>query len=223
MQSGVKALQAYLQATSPTAKYIALDGVLGEKTVAAYTAAVNSGDVLVSHVASKLGVVMPKKVPWTKLKPLIESVSARYNIPQEYFDKVLRIENRSVDELTLLVEYEGTHRGIGQFDKQTWSGAFRSAGKDVPDYETGVIDDATSMEAIALLYLDNKRAYDALARAISTSTPFTLNVAYLYHNQGAPRSKAILTAGRSIIGNQSGVARTVVDRAIDEVQGGISA
>lgn len=223
MSKAVEAFQAYLQATSPTAAYIKVDGLLGPKTVSAYEQAVRSGDELVTHVAKKLGVVMPKRVLWSKLNPLIASASAQYAVPEEYFVKTILLENRSIDASTIEVEYEGSHRGLGQFDRPTWQGAFASAGLSAPPYEVGTVDDVISLQAIALLYLDNKRQYLALAKTLSSKTPFTLNIAYFYHNQGGPRAAKIIQGTAGLRGQQSDKAVPVAMRAVQEVISGVDA
>lgn len=219
MSKSVEALQAYLQATSSTRAYIKLDGVLGPKTVAAYEQAVSKGDELVTHVAKKLGVVMPKRLSWAYLKPLIASASAVHGVPEEYFVKTIIIENKVIDNTMIEVEYEGTHRGLGQFDKPTWEG--------LPElgvsYEVGTADDVVSLRAIALLYLNNKQQYEKLAKTLSSSAPFSMNVAYFYHNQGGPRASAIIRGRAGLRGNQSKDAVPVADRAVKEVLSGIRA
>ncbi|WP_202630570.1 hypothetical protein, partial [Deinococcus alpinitundrae] len=75
----------------------------------------------------------------------------------------------------------GSFRGLGQFNRQTWDG-LRRLGRNLPAFEEGSAQLNASLYAIGFLYLENKRAYEASFKG----RVLTHEIAYLYHNQGAP-------------------------------------
>jgi hypothetical protein len=92
----------------------------------------------------------------------------------------------------VLIDSIGKHRGLGQFDQPTWKSTMRV------DWSK-VVDPALGVEGIAKLYLKNEKSHSIHFPSI----PYTLETAYLYHNQGASSAKRFLQSGDLVYPKQS--------------------
>lgn len=212
----VRALQAYLAASSQTAATLELDGVLGQQTKKAITRAVQKGDPIVEPLAQSLGIPLnfPKDliVLRTELAPVIKEFSATYKVPESYLWFCFDTETRH-DESAYYPVFDQTYKGLGQFGADTWAGLNRVYKEFKTPYATGVRDTRATVEATCLLYLDSKYAYRKLAKRKGYSSEFTNAIAYLYHNQGSGQSAEILGDNSGIVGSQSRVAVGIVAQA----------
>jgi hypothetical protein len=92
----------------------------------------------------------------------------------------------------ILIDSIGRHRGLGQFDSATWKSVTKLPWSKVTDPTAGVT-------AIAQLYKANAKSF---ASQFSEGV-YTVETAYLYHNQGASSAAKFLTSGRFVYPKQS--------------------
>lgn len=137
----------------------------------------------------------------------VARISSEIGVPASYYKFLMPIENFVVAggiETTV----SGSFRGLGQFNRQTWDG-LRRLGRNLPQYEEGTSQLNASLYAIGFLYLENKKAYESTFKG----RVFTNEIAYLYHNQGAPAAGQYLTSGKLVYPKQSNSAVAVVAAA----------
>lgn len=193
---GPQAVQTAIRAlgTQP----IAIDGIIGNQTIAAYSKLSGDAKGIVDNLARSLDVDINRKiVSKADLSRIAENVSARYNVPLSYLMNTVDIENIPVAD-GYLIETAGKYRGLGQFDRVTWN-----AVTSEPFNRAG--DVASDLRAIAQLYLANKQTF----RNEFGPREFTDRIAYLYHNQGAGAAAQYLRTGKLRFSKQSDVALAV--------------
>lgn len=142
-----------------------------------------------------------------EINSAVARISSEIGAPASYYQFLIPIENFVVAggfETTV----SGSFRGLGQFNRQTWDG-LRRLGRNLPAFEEGSSQLNASLYAIGFLYLENKKAYEGSFKG----RVFTNEIAYLYHNQGAPAAEQYLTSGRLVYPKQSANAVAVVAAA----------
>jgi hypothetical protein len=203
----MSALQALINKLSTTTK-IADDGVYGEATHRAFLSLSPQDQSKVRTFANvSLGYTIPKNLSWGQVQFLVDKASKATGVPVSYLMKLVKLENTTTPT-GIQVEYEGTFRGIGQFDKATWQ---RVSSLDF----SKVVNDEDSLLAVCQLYIDNKATF---AKKYP-GKPFTDEVAYLYHNQGAGNAYDFLATGdaKPVLLSQSKAAVAVAYTARDQV------
>jgi hypothetical protein len=203
----VSALQGLINKLSPSAK-IADDGVYGEATHRAFLALSPADQSKVKTFATvSLGYTMPKDLTWGQVQYLVDKASAQTGVPVSYLMKLVKLENKATPT-GIQIEYEGKFKGIGQFDKATWNRVSKL------DYSK-VVNDEDSLLAVCQLYIANRATF---AKKYP-GKPFTDEVAYLYHNQGAGNAYEFLSTGdaKPVLLSQSKAAVAVAYTARDQV------
>lgn len=135
------------------------------------------------------------KVYYVKLTGLIIAT-----VVDNFFDLSSSESKDLYDYLVFAAELEnGLHdntgkiRGLFQFSEVAWRDV------NMSDWSTNAIDPMLSTRAAALFYFKNKARHER-----SFASPYTKEVAYLYHNQGPSaaakflRSRELVYPGQSI-------------------------
>jgi hypothetical protein len=125
----------------------------------------------------------PVFVSWTEIEDIVSVVSAEYSVPRSYLVKTVDIENYTSPD-GVFVDTEGKFIGLGQFNEATWNAVMDDPYGEASNPRKGI-------EAIAKLYLANKASFEVNFR----SAEYTDEIAYLYHNQGAPSAASFLHSG----------------------------
>ncbi|ABI20408.1 P5a [Pseudomonas phage phi6] len=188
------------------------DGVVGSETRAALDALPENQKKAIVELQAllpKAQSVGNSRVRFTtaEVDSAVPRISQKIGVPASYYQFLIPIENFVVAggfETTV----SGSFRGLGQFNRQTWDG-LRRLGRNLPAFEEGSAQLNASLYAIGFLYLENKRAYEASFKG----RVFTHEIAYLYHNQGAPAAEQYLTSGRLVYPKQSEAAVAAVAAA----------
>lgn len=161
---------------------LAVDGVVGSRTFAALNKSIPDHPWL-KKLAEQLGIKERDFLSFTQIDQLASRVAQEEQIPASYLLSTFKIENKQVTG-GIEVEYEGTFRGIGQFNAKTWNSVM-----DVPFSE--VTNHTQSAIATARLYKANKVSF----LNAFPSGKYTDEIAYLYHNQGASSATRYLRYG----------------------------
>jgi hypothetical protein len=104
-------------------------------------------------------------------------------------------------------------RGLGQFAKGTWDG-LRRLGMLKPTYDMSGSPHA-DVQAIVALYRDSRSAFKRKFK----DKVFTKEVAYAYHNQGAPAAASFLRSGTIAEPDQSDQALGTLRTAWEQING----
>ena len=201
------ALQALINTLS-RGKALTLDGKIGPSSMEAI-ASLNPNDQQLVSVFGRtiLDFYPPRGISFQKLDQMITDAAERKQIPASYLILMVKQENHTSVE-GIVVEYEGTFKGIAQFNKQTWDAVSRL------EYEDFVVDDYRSLIAASELYLRNRTSF----RIKFPGAYYTDEIAYLYHNQGAGESARFLSTGHAepALLSQSRAAQAVAYKALDQ-------
>lgn len=184
---------------------VRVDGIYGPKTAEAVSKAAAAGKSVITNMinalpdadapANSLVITRPD------LYELMCVVSEATDVPMSYLELCMVLENKWLSG-GVVMELEGRFRGLGQHDKKTWDGLIK-LGYKLPAFEQ--MDKESSLYATAYLYKENEKAFKARRRGT-----FFDEVAYLYHNQGAPNAYLYLTTASLRYPGQSPAAREVL-------------
>lgn len=138
--------------------------------------------------------------PLGSVRRSIEHIALEQDIPASYLALTLSLENRSTP-----TSYEttrtGTYRGLGQFSRTTWRALVDMyPNADLGPYDFGSVDMERSIRAVALLYRANRITF----RRHFPGLPFSDEIGYLYHQQGAGGAYSFLRTGQLRYPRQSG-------------------
>jgi hypothetical protein len=175
-----------------------VDGLYGRMTSRAYQRASGIVQSLHDDVAQDLGYIPPVLASFDEIEKICSDVASSWGVPSSYMTKILMAENQvNLNKDEILIEYDGTFKGLGQFNSATWESV-------VPYPFADVVSHARSAEAVCRLYLANKATHASVF-----SSPFTDNIAYLYHNQGAGSARRYLDTGNLTFPKQSELALAI--------------
>lgn len=156
-----------------------------------------------------------KYVTHEDVAQMIRAVSKELDVPESYLQLMVSLENYSTPD-GYAVEYDGPFRGIAQFNRATWESIRRLyPSLNLPEFEVGVTDELQSLLAAGALYHDNKRSFE---RTFGTEGYFSDEIAYVYHQQGAPAAAEFLRSGRLVHPKQSESSKLVARRALSHHQ-----
>jgi hypothetical protein len=196
----IKSVQAMISALGKIK--LSLDGDFGAKTIRALLNLGEPQRQLVQNHASKLDVSTPHVLSASQADILATTASMKTGVPKSYFEKVIKLENKTVQG-NVIVEFDGTFKGIGQFNRPTFEAVSTSPWSQVKDH-------STSLEAVGQLYLANKKSFQVNRTA---DFEYTDEIAYLFHNQGAGAASSFLDSGKLKYPKQSRKALAVFDLA----------
>lgn len=213
--------------------HVKVDGQFGTKTRAAYKMlsqfqrnSMHSGlQSIVAPVTEYLG---PSWVPVSEIRDYVDDASALFALEPDHLMTMLHIEapaahmSGEVHYNAHAVSPSGLHRGLFQLGKPAWSDARRFARlKQISSpltgsaYATSVFDPVRNIYAAAAFIAHHKEY--ALTKIPSLN--FSANIAYAMHNQGAGFiRKAKENSDYINLAGQSPVARSVIERAAEEVR-----
>jgi hypothetical protein len=197
--TNARALQTIVASRQP----IVVDGMIGSKSLAAIKRLSEVDRFVVLGASRMMRIVLPTIKPAITVsintaRGVAELVSDRTGVPLDFLMLTLELENfKSADGTGYSVEFEGTFRGLGQFDKATWDAVMPNV-----SFER-VCDTSLSLTAIATLYLSNKATF---VRQGNNPLLYSIGIAYLYHNQGAGSANLFLRTGMLVFPDQSRAA-----------------
>lgn len=180
MANNVNTLQLVLNSLGHSLR---VDGDLGPRTWGALESS-SANHPWLKELAEKLGIKKDDFLSYAQIDQLAADVGAREGVPSSYLRETFLIENKQVAG-GIEVEYAGTFRGLGQFNRRTWNSVM-----DVPFSE--VTDHNQSATATARLYNANKVSF----LNVFPGGEYTNAIAYLYHNQGAGAASSYLKTGK---------------------------
>lgn len=175
-----------------------VDGVFGRKTALALAKAPAEVVDRLADIFTALTFSLPLLVSDQDMKAAVEVAAKANSVDPSLIWEVVKQENPHITGY-YMVEFSGTFRGVGQFNKTTWASVTDAPWSDVNKT-------AVSLDAVAKLAKANKQYYDSYFTG-----PFTPEVAYLYHNQGAPAATEFLQTGRLRYPDQSSKALALFD------------
>lgn len=187
-KADVRSLQSILNSFGAD---LTVDGIFGAKSALAVSNLVPQDRRLVKSLADRLSVDLPEIISWDQINTLVVQASRKHNVPKLYLQRALMIENVTSPR-GILVDNLGKHRGLGQFDRATWKSVTRQPWSKVADPASGV-------DALAKLYNLNRKSFEVQFQ----SDNYTLETAYLYHNQGASSAARFLKSGSLVYPEQS--------------------
>lgn len=176
---------------------IVVDGHFGPMSALALNRSPQDVREVVNDLAQELDWRLPDVVNEMEMDQLVDEYAQKFDVPRSYLASLVILENTMKDG-NYIVEHEGTHRGLGQFDRPTWKAVMNE-----PFFNS--VLPSKSMEAISRLYAKNKDSY--LAKF--PDGEYTDEIAYLYHNQGAPAAAVFLETGNLVYPMQSKKAITL--------------
>ena len=197
-KADVRAFQSILNSFGADLKE---DGVFGPRSAMAVSVLDQKDRRLVKSLADRLSIQIPSILSWTEVSNLIQEAAQRHKVPKLFLQRTIMIENVTSAQ-GVLIDTLGKHRGLGQFDQPTWKAVTCKPW-------TRVSDPRDSVNAIAKLYLMNEKSF----RSTFPSGSYTLETAYLYHNQGAKSAERFLKEGELVYPNQSPEAVETVQLA----------
>lgn len=192
-KSSIAALQSMVSALGATA--VKIDGLIGPQTAYAMSRLNEVSRTLVEGFIKLAGIDMPTLVSLSELRALANDVGRETKVEPGVLMFIVEHENAIVNG-HIYVEVEVPYVGIGQFDEPTWESVSTldySAAKEI----------VPSMYAIANLYHANAKSYLVKRKK---NVPFTKEIAYLYHNQGAGSAYKYLATGEIVHPKQSAKA-----------------
>lgn len=190
----VKAVQTVLNGITGSNK-LRVDGIDGPATQAAVQEALESTTWFKSFLDDSGYVFTPAEfLSTTQLRQLAQSASESTGVPESYLYETFLHENVPANG-GVNVEFQGTFRGLGQFNERTWRSVMTAPWVQVSNHSLSAL-------ATARLYLDNKKSF---LRRFKDGV-FTDEIAYLYHNQGASAAAKFLETGKVKYPKQSGKA-----------------
>lgn len=201
------ALQALINSLTRPDRLV-VDGEIGPETINAIAEMPSGHQEIVNTYANViLGTVPPRLIPYDRITKMVSDVAMIMRVPASYLDLVVKLENKNTRK-GVFVEYEGTFKGIGQFNEATWN---RVSEKD---YDKYVTNDFESLKAVASLYIANRLTYFRQF----PSGAYTDEVAYLYHNQGAGGAASYIRSGvvKPVLARQSQKAIEIAKIAHDQ-------
>lgn len=132
----------------------------------------------------------PKSLTWSELRSAMNELGITPS-DANIVEFIVRFETHN-DEKVIIVPPLGKYSGIGQFDAKTWH-----AVSDYP-YDSSV-QTLPAIDAILSLVNSNRRYHERKFPGIG----YTKEIAYLYHNQGAPSAATFLSSGKLVHAGQS--------------------
>jgi hypothetical protein len=190
-KADVRSLQSILNSFGAD---LSVDGIFGSKSALAVSNLVPQDRRLVKSLADRLSVDLPEIISWDQVNSLVVQASRKHNVPKLYLQRALMIENVTSPR-GILIDNLGKHRGLGQFDEPTWKSVTKLPWSKVSDPASGV-------NALAQLYNMNRKNFNMQFK----SDNYTLETAYLYHNQGASSAAKFLKSGSLVHPAQSAEA-----------------
>lgn len=183
-------------------KNVQADGLLGNQTRSAISSLSGQERQILTTLQNQLPnrrSTVPGRIFFTskELADGIGRVSSEQSVPNSFLADMVELENYVVPggvETTTT----GNFRGLGQFNRTTWDALIR-LGANLPPWERGVTTVLDSLRAAAYLWKENRRAY----LQQNPGRIFTDEIAYLYHNQGAPAAVRFLRTGKLVYPDQS--------------------
>lgn len=181
-----------IQAAIAEAGYtIVIDGHLGVQTITSFSQL--SPEYLVpllkASVAMDVNIAAPVAVEIVDLY-----IDRIYVMHAKYLALLLPLENHILSLKAkdhYVIDILGTHQGLGQFDQPTWESISKLPFSSSREVEA-------SIDSIVALYLANRKSFRLHFKGI-----FTDEIAYLYHNQGAPSAYMFLVNNELVYPKQS--------------------
>lgn len=199
MQKNEKsAIQTFMNSIGTRLK---VDGQIGFSTARALNRLPVERKLTVEGFATVMRVDLPDLYTWNEINVIVSEVTRDRDVPPSYLLKMIELENRTTTS-SILVEYEGSFKGIAQFNEETWALVTR-----VP--YSFVNDVSLSLIAASSLYQHNRVDFNRTF----PDQDFTDDIAYLYHNQGTPSANKFLKFGDITHPHQSEAALAVLAEA----------
>ena len=212
------------------AKSIAVDGVIGQKTISAFSLMPSQ---TLRHLDLSLRIdrnpVKKEDVsassPWISLESLasiISDAAALYALPESYAYLLLGLEPETrvsgAGTLVNVRSTRGTYHGLGQFDKASWSDARRWATRlgdtylSRTSFDQGRYDPKASVRAMYAY----ARMNSYILKRNGVPLPHSDDLLYLAHNQGAGATVLALKTKDlpAYFAGQSEKAKAVIKEAL---------
>lgn len=201
-RDAVRGVQYLLRSTGVV---LATDGELGVVTKQAIA---NSGSQeLFSRILKEFDrpSVKPREdmafVSNSELNAAIAVAVARFGSEVEPFLRLMiKMENYPASD-GVRTSFDGKFKGVGQFASETW--ALGAAKFPIVGSYVNVVSTEKSVLLAAWYYVDHKAAYATLRKTMPLSSGYTPEIAYLFHQQGAPAARSFLKTGRLVYPKQS--------------------
>lgn len=205
------------------AQALKIDGVWGRDSAEKYNALSGSSQSFIREKLRKLQrnmdldqVFLPSMVITTQELNLMYQVVAskmasatrKWGIP--LMQLAVELENYSSADGSILVEHNGTFKGIGQFDAASWATAMPGV-----DFLSEIDNPVMGLTAIVNYALHNKR----VIHNKYPGAPWDHNIAYAAHNQGAGKILGWLGGNAySVLGDQSSHADRILSIVYNTVK-----
>lgn len=161
---------------------LTVDGVIGPKTLSKIVDMSPARRAMVTQFGGLVNVPVNEMIVSTAtLFEYADEVGRFIGVPTSFLLSCVSYENYYYRD-HFLIEVEGKFKGLGQFDRTTWESVSSA------NFEEA-ISPVTSLDAIARLYLANRIVFE---NQRIPGFEYTVDVAYLYHNQGASAAAEFL-------------------------------